>query len=115
MQSSAPTTAAASGSASANTATTNAATDSDDSSHSNYDEVLSYEEDDPAEPEKSRSDNFQLNIPSILMQPHQSLTQMDQKMLGESLQPVLDSLKALDAQALLNLERVENGARLKDG
>jgi len=63
----------------------------------------------------STTDFHRLSIPSFLTQHGQNLAQLDQTMLAQCLQPVMRSLKHLDAESLLNLERVENGARLCDG
>ncbi|CAB9523011.1 aminoethanethiol dioxygenase [Seminavis robusta] len=70
----------------------------------------SYDSSNPAS-----DDEFHLTIPSILTQSDGGLSRMDQKLLGDCLQPVVKSLKALDAESLLGLERVQNGARLCDG
>ena len=60
-------------------------------------------------------DEFHLTIPAFLTKHGHGLAKMDQKALSECLQPVLKSLKNLNAESLLNLERVQNGARLRDG
>ena len=61
-------------------------------------------------------DEFHLHIPSVLLgQTGETLALMDQDVLAECLQPVMQSLRQLDAESLLNLRRVENGARLCDG
>ena len=71
------------------------------------------------EPQQQRpnpaDDEFHLTIPAFLAQHGKGLAQMDQNALAECLKPVLKSLKNLNAESLLNLERVANGARLCDG
>lgn len=60
-------------------------------------------------------DEFHLTIPAFLTQHGRGLAQMDQNALADCLTPVLKSLKNLNAESLLNLERVADGARLCDG
>jgi len=88
--------------------TTDPAGDSDD-----------YEIDDCQEDDNDDDDDddeFRLTIPSLLLtHTHESLAQMDQTVLAKCLNPVMESLRMLDAESLLNLQRVDNGARLCDG
>ena len=58
------------------------------------------------------SDEFRLTIPLLS---GETLASMDQTVLRECLEPVMQSLRQLDAAALLHLHQVENGARLCDG
>ena len=58
---------------------------------------------------------IRINIPSMVLEQGARLATMDQAFLAQCLQPVLDSLKDLDAEALLSLERAPDGARLCDG
>jgi hypothetical protein len=60
-------------------------------------------------------DEFHLKIPAILTQSGGGLARMNQQLLANCMEPVVKSLRALDAESLLGLERVEDGARLCDG
>jgi hypothetical protein len=74
-----------------------------------------YHHDNKSNNPAASDEEFRLTIPAILTQSGGGLSRMNQQVLAECMEPVLRSLRALDAESLLSLERVENGARLCDG
>ena len=88
--------------------------DSDNILDVDYDlDDLDIDDDDDDSLVDDDSDEFRLTIPSVLL--GETLASMDQDVLRESLEPVVQSLRQLDAAALLHLHQVEHGARLCDG
>jgi len=66
---------------------------------------------------RARNEDFKVNIPSVLLNNTLrgcSLASMSKEVLKKHLQSVVRSLRDLDAESLLGLERKSNGARLND-
>jgi hypothetical protein len=88
----------------------------DSGQHPHHQSKRHYQHDDSDRNNPAASDEeFHLTIPAILTQSGGGLSRMNQQVLADCMEPVIKSLQALDAEALLSLERVENGARLCDG
>lgn len=96
--------------------TSSASFDGDDSGRNRHQSTRRHCEHDIDDNNPAASDEeFHLTIPAILTQSGGGLARMNQQVLAECMEPVINSLRALDAESLLGLERVENGARLCDG